>query len=338
MAAQPAAPLYLFEGERKADRGQEVIGDDGVALAWRGGCGQLRKSLPAIVEVARGREVVLVADCDREGRDAMQTIAASLHGLAQSVFLLDLYGDESKRDLEDWLHEGHTGEEFRALVAELEEYVPSSADDSTDSEPTRLGQRRVLLGQRMIDGVAPPDHLIENILLRGGVHTLAGEPESGKTIIALHFALRTMDAGLPVLFLDEESGPDMLTERLESMAADPAMLDALFHYVPFASLGITPRETAELMDYIAAIRPGLIILDSLADALQAANLDENDALDVTAFMKSWPVPASRIYGATVVLLDHMTKAQEHTGYARGSGAKKAKMDAVWLVVKSAEFT
>jgi hypothetical protein len=82
----------------------------------------------------------------------------------------------------------------------------------------------------------------------------------------------------------------------------------------------------------------LIIVDSLADSLQAANLDENDALDITAFMKAWPVPAARQYNCTVALLDHVTKANEHTGYARGSGAKKSKMDAMWQVVKSAEFS
>lgn len=333
-AEHPNQPLDIFEGETCAEAGAAL----GLrAMTWRGGTGRVNKAIEQIIAICTDQDVVLHKDSDQPGRKAMHQIAVAIAPVAASVKILDYYPDENPerggKDIEDWMSQGGDADALGRLIADAQDYEPDATAGSA-----RLGARRVLLGARMVDGVAPPDHLIPGVLLRGGVHILAGEPESGKTIIALWMAIKTMEQGLPVLYFDEESGPDMLTERLEAMGVQPALLDALFHYVPFAGFGIAAEDIAEIIDYINVVRPALIVADSLADWLQAAGIDENNALEVTGFMKAWPVPAARQFNSTVVLIDHTVKATENNGYSRGSGAKKSKADAMWFAVKSAEFS
>jgi hypothetical protein len=81
----------------------------------------------------------------------------------------------------------------------------------------------------------------------------------------------------------------------------------------------------------------LAVFDSLADFLALVGLNENDAGDVTRWVKEVAQPLKDA-GVAVLSLDHLTKSTEGRGrYARGSGAKLAKVDVSWSLTQTKPF-
>ncbi len=123
--AHPDERVYIVEGEGCADALHDA---DVLAITWRGGCGQVRQAIPQIVEAVRGHDVVLLSDADEPGRDAIRAIAMVLRGIAKTVRIVNLYDDESGRDVEDWLHEGGT---VHCLTELADGTLPDEADADT---------------------------------------------------------------------------------------------------------------------------------------------------------------------------------------------------------------
>ena len=219
------------------------------------------------------------------------------------------------------------------------------ADPTEPTEPTPLRphsapepRQRTLLGQRMIEGVDLPQALIPDILFRGTVNSWHGEAGDGKTTIALWAALRLTRDGLDVVWFDEEAGPDQIAEKLEAMGATPEELDARFHYYANPGFSMETADLVELHAIVDAVRPAMLVWDSAPDAFAASKVHEDSADEVTQWMRLVAAPLARDYDLALVLLDHVTKSAEgRNGYARGSGAKKAKMDASFTVIKTADF-
>jgi len=127
----------------------------------------------------------------------------------------------------------------------------------------------------------------------------------------------------------------MTGSRLRAMGIGPEDA-ARLHYFPFTSLSLP--DVPALINEVAECNPALIIFDSMADVLSASGLDENEANDVTKWMVSVAVQTSRMpIAPCVIILDHNTKDGENVKYSRGSGAKKAKADVMFLVNRTAEF-
>lgn len=209
---------------------------------------------------------------------------------------------------------------------------PEEAEDAlTHAEGL---QGRVDLLPHILGTMPPPEWLIDGILLRGHVHMFHGEPGCGKTNIALYVVIETLRKGLPVLFVDEESGPQMIGDRLRLMGLEQEHV-ANLHYFPFA--GITVDDSGPFLQYVAETQPALVLWDSMADVLTTSHLDEGDAADVTRWLTASAIPAARLHNAACLILDHETKDQGNTRYSRGSGAKKAKMDIAYHVEKTVDF-
>lgn len=125
LTARPDEPVHVVEGEECV----EALSEAGVlAISWRGGSGQVRQAIPQIVAAVRGRDVVLLPDADDPGRSAMRDIAMAVRDVAHTVRVVNLYDDESGRDIEDWLYKGHLVDELLVLVAATPAYEPPDAD------------------------------------------------------------------------------------------------------------------------------------------------------------------------------------------------------------------
>jgi len=202
-------------------------------------------------------------------------------------------------------------------------------------QPDR-GARR-LLGELISQPEPPTDWVVEPVLVGGRVHLLYGEPESGKTIVALSWALSLIGQGHNVLFVDEEGGEVAIAGLLRSMGADPETVDRHLHYLPAPGLG-QPEDLAWLTGYAAGIQARMVLIDSLTDMLAIAGVDENAGTEVTGWMVTVAQAiAHQPHAPAVVLVDHIPKDAENTRYAVGSRAKKAKSDVLWLVTKVAPF-
>ncbi len=87
------------------------------------------------------------------------------------------------------------------------------------------------------------------------------------------------------------------------------------------------------MHTVSEVRPVLVVFDSLADFLAASGVDENSNTDVSLWF-SRVVRPLKDAGISVLILDHTPKDSEGP---RGAGAKKAKVDVLWIQKVTQKF-
>ena len=130
LAASPDLPVYIAEGEAKAKTLHEL---GLVATSALGGAG--RKWDPRYSDLLDNRDLVILPDNDKPGRDHALDIAERSFGKARSVKVLELPGLPEKGDVLNWLQVGHTVEELMELVSAAPEWQPP-VTAAAPSEPT----------------------------------------------------------------------------------------------------------------------------------------------------------------------------------------------------------
>jgi hypothetical protein len=164
------------------------------------------------------------------------------------------------------------------------------------------------------------------LLYPARLNLLLGEPETGKSWVALLAAVQEMGAGHHVLYLDYEDVVETAVERLLALGAKAE--DLLAHFSYYES---PPKFDEIAQDLICTTChergvPTLVVLDGVTEAMGSLGLDPNSGLDVTMFYSGSPRGLART-GAAVVLLDHVTKDREGRGrWAIGSERKLSGLD------------
>lgn len=166
-----------------------------------------------------------------------------------------------------------------------------------------------------------------HLIYAGEINAVVAEPESGKTWLVLLAAKQVLDSGGKVLYLDFEGTANSILTRLRDMGVDLDELVASgrFLYVRPDEALATNGGTHELREQFAAMvgafAPNLAVIDGVAEAMAGNGLDENSNSDAVAFCILLP-RLLQMTGAAVVTVDHVTKASDSRGYARGASAKK----------------
>lgn len=124
-------PVYIVEGEKDADRLAAAglcatTNFDGAAAGH-----QKPKWRDSYAAALAGADVVLLPDNDEPGRAHMRHVATVLTGKAL-VRWLELPGLPAKGDVSDWLNQGHTVDDLKALAANA---TASDSGGTTTSEP-----------------------------------------------------------------------------------------------------------------------------------------------------------------------------------------------------------
>ncbi|MHB1582988.1 MAG: AAA family ATPase [Acidimicrobiales bacterium] len=152
------------------------------------------------------------------------------------------------------------------------------------------------------------------------VSCISGEPGLGKTWLAVAAVRHVLAEGGSALVLDYEDSARTWAARLRELGAGP---DDLASVVYLRGAGAPTESDLGWLPRLAGVFSPLVVIDSVAEAMAAAGLDENDAGDVTLFHQRVTRPLADA-GGTVLLLDHVVKDQGGRGrWARGSGAKLA---------------
>lgn len=184
----------------------------------------------------------------------------------------------------------------------------------------------VPLGDLMRDGIEPPDELIDGVLLEGRTHQVFCGPGKGKSWLALWMAVKLVNRGLRVLYLDKENGARIIRNRLVELGADAGKVDRCLVYVPFPTLDLDPDAVE---DYIKSLDGfSLVIFDSWINYLAAAGLDENSNGDLARWSTTFCTEA-RKRNISVLLLDHVGK--DSGNGSRGASRKLDEMDVAWEV-------
>jgi hypothetical protein len=157
------------------------------------------------------------------------------------------------------------------------------------------------------------------LLYPGEIHSLAGEPETGKGWIALAAAAAVIANGGHVLYVDCEDAPASIVSRLLALGAPPdAILDRFTYIRPS-----DPFTTATLDALLAKRTYTLAIIDGLSEAYTLLGLDPYSNVDAAKFLATLARPIADA-GTAVLLIDHVVKAKDGRGrYALGAQHKLA---------------
>ena len=179
-------------------------------------------------------------------------------------------------------------------------------------------------------GVNPPELLCDRLLYRGSLHSLAGQPEAGKSTLAYRWALDLIAQGENVVAIDVEAGPEQVAEKLVAFEADPDQLGR-FTYVYYPGARWDAADLAGVRTLVAGKRPALVLLDSIGVALAQAGKDENHIGEVEPLYSAFLAIARADPFPATLLLDHVAKDGRGGRYARGSGAKLQLVDVALMV-------
>jgi Bifunctional DNA primase/polymerase, N-terminal/AAA domain len=162
------------------------------------------------------------------------------------------------------------------------------------------------------------------------VHSIYGEPESGKSLIVQYETARLINAGQRVLYIDCESDEHTMTDRLRRFGATTIGLENLTYVRPERSwkASIIEHEAwTELIDNTYT----LAVIDGVTEALTLFGFETNDNDGITKFMRLIPRQIARHTKAATVLVDHIAKGAS-TRFAIGGQAKLAAIDGASYLV------
>ncbi|EAQ36921.1 hypothetical protein NB311A_07223 [Nitrobacter sp. Nb-311A] len=124
--------IYWPEGEKDVD----TLAKLGLPAFTFGGCGD---GLPSGCEqYLTGRNVVILADNDDEGRNHADKKAALAFPVAVSVRVVHFDDVPKKGDVSDWIEAGHTADDLRARVDAAPQWTPPADEAGSESGTTVL--------------------------------------------------------------------------------------------------------------------------------------------------------------------------------------------------------
>lgn len=207
--------------------------------------------------------------------------------------------------------------------------------NTTTSQWAPLNLDTVLAGEE----VDPPPTICartdgNHLFYAGAIHTVSGEPGSGKTWLTLEAALQELRQGHLVTMVDFEDRASRVTGRLLGLGATPTQIREQFRYIrPHTALDPT-TDKAALQTAITGNT--LVILDGVTEAMTLHGLDLNANADVANFYALLPRWIAD-HGPAVVMIDHVVKDGEKQGrWALGGQHKLAGIDGVAYLVKAIE--
>ena len=108
--------VYVVEGEKDAESLSRLGGL--IATTNPGGCHMGWRA--AYSKILKGRDVVILPDCDAPGRRHAEKVRASLERTAASVAIVELPGLRPPQDVSDWIEMGGTQQMLEELVEEAQ--------------------------------------------------------------------------------------------------------------------------------------------------------------------------------------------------------------------------
>jgi hypothetical protein len=331
--------VYMPEGEPKVDLlwewGLPATCNSGGAKNWR----------PEHAEFFRDRDVVILQDNDKPGRERSDIIGRDLRRVARRVRALDFsttWPDAPEgADIVDWKrHREGTAEELQELVAKLAEWQPPPFVSRFGGIPFEC-----------LDDPGPEhEYLIDDWLTVGDKSIIGGASKSGKSFLAIHAA---MSISLGIEFF----GNKVLTPGLviyqagEGARGIKKRFRAWRQYfgvpvgkrVPvyilqskidlYSAQGDTNAFIEEVngISQLYDVPLRALFIDTLAKAQGGA--DENSGRDMSIVMANIDRIAAAVPGCHVALVHHFNAAGTKL---RGHSSIYANIDQVVLVTKDEE--
>jgi len=177
----------------------------------------------------------------------------------------------------------------------------------------------------------PKQYIVHGLLAERDVAMMYAEPGLGKTYICVDLGvseaigahwLGMATAGAPVLLIDEESGYNRLSDRIERTMRGHGVArgtDMPLTYACLAGFNFLSDETwfDELERLVHETGARLVILDALADVMLGG--DENSVQDTQPVFHGLRVVAEHT-GAAILVIHHSNRSGEYRGSSAIPGA------------------
>lgn len=172
------------------------------------------------------------------------------------------------------------------------------------------------------------------LLYPGLTHSFHGESESGKSLLAQIEAIRILEDGGRVLYIDFESDAASVVMRLEEFGATRSHIVERFTYL---NPEVKPEVAREVHAWIDVLKGkyDLAVIDGVTDALGIWGYSIQDNDDIAKWQRELPGKIARKTGAAVVMIDHVTKSADTRGrFAIGGQAKLASLTGAAYTVEA----
>lgn len=325
IAAHPESAIFIVEGEKKADA---LAALDFTATcnpfgagSWPSGWGE---------KYLKGRDVVILPDNDKPGREHASAILRDILPHAASVRVVDLPGLPDKGDIIDWLGQGRTGLELVQLVDQTPFIGGGEAQKPDFSLPVEFyGEVRPSLQRR---------YHIKGFLPSNSTAVVFGFPGSGKSFLTLDALLhvaagmewherKVQKGGVAYVAAEGQAGFRLRIEawrRAHDVTSNipfaliPASVDLLDPDADLSRLGSVLQELAALWGGVA-----VLAIDTLSATFGGG--DENGS-DMAAYVSN----IARLcapYGCSSVIVHHQPLNAE-AKRPRGHGSLWGAADTV----------
>jgi len=302
--------IYIVEGEKDAER---LISLGLCATCNHGGAGKWSKVHSAYLKGAS--EVVILPDNDEAGQAHAEAVATRLFDAGvRSIRIVKLPDLPHKGDVSDWLDAGHSLEELQGLVESAPLWKPTKNNEKVSSHRWRL------LSAAEVLTLPPVEWLIENELPAGGLTVLYGASGSGKSFLALDYALQVAQQDEVVYIAGE--GLSGYPDRLLAWRNHYKQAIDRFHLVDDAIPMLDEEAVREFCSAVIPLSPKLIVIDTLARCMLGG--DENSAKDMGLFIHACNT-IQRLTGAAVLVVHHTGKNRNSE---RGSSALRGGADSM----------
>lgn len=184
--------------------------------------------------------------------------------------------------------------------------------------------------------------LIPGVMEEGKLISLFGPPKSGKSILALEWAIQMANDSRRVLYLDEENDPDDVQERAEDMGWTIDGVGYIdYRSFPGWNVDEMPGQGGEDEDYRGSrkteqIHPIVALAESISAEVVifdswgkffASGTQSSDSSVLLAYR--YVLKPLRARGIAVIRLDHTGHAEASRPF--GSSQKLADVDHNWLI-------
>jgi putative DNA primase/helicase len=242
--------------------------------------------------------------------------------------------------------DGRTVVDVKKLLGLWREVAPATSTSSTLNAPTstQWQPHRLRLVRLSEIAMLPVPWLWPGYLARGAVNLLVGDPDNGKTLVALDLAARLTTGaafpdGLPnsqpaadvIVLSAEDSMAYTIRPRVEAAGGDSNRVHVLAAESAEQGLSIS-SDITQLGALITEIRPALVIIDPMSAYLPGIDTYRDN--EVRATLAPFVALAQR-HGVTVLGIIHMSKNTERNAMQRvlGSTAFTALSRATFMVSK-----
>lgn len=183
--------------------------------------------------------------------------------------------------------------------------------------------------------VTGKDNLATAVVAPRTVTVFSGHRASGKTWVCAVWAAQVIRAGGHVIWQDFERQPYGLVQKLRAVGIQGHLITKNLHYT--SKLPDIDRFTGDVVKYAVSGKPVLVVVDAFRGLQNTTSpgTSANDGDAVEQVYLSYLNPLVHA-GATVVLLDHLSKTGDNGTF--GSERKESAADYVVTIKQEVPFT